>query len=119
VADDAEHEEYAKDKEAKPPLGETGTECHDGFSYRLPDPVTATSKLTNAAWRMQSSQGLSISQRCQQDGGAKAIGLWSNRFHPNVRFGSKADIRVAKSHVRFTPESGHQNNAIGMSDKGQ
>jgi hypothetical protein len=24
-----------------------------------------------------------------------------------VRFGSKADIRSAKSHVRFTPESGH------------
>jgi len=26
---------------------------------------------------------------------------------PRVRFGSKADIRVAKSHVRFTPKSGH------------
>src|SRR5262249_38534028 len=25
----------------------------------------------------------------------------------HVRFGSKADIRAAKSHVRFTPESGH------------
>jgi len=25
----------------------------------------------------------------------------------NVRFGSKADVRAAKSHVRFTPESGH------------
>jgi hypothetical protein len=25
----------------------------------------------------------------------------------DVRFGSKADIRTAKSHVRFTPESGH------------
>ena len=25
----------------------------------------------------------------------------------NVRFGSLADIRTAKSHVRFTPESGH------------
>jgi hypothetical protein len=25
----------------------------------------------------------------------------------NVRFGSKADIRAAKSHVRFAPESGH------------
>ena len=25
-----------------------------------------------------------------------------------VRFGSKADICVAKSHVRFAPESGHQ-----------
>ena len=25
---------------------------------------------------------------------------------PNVRFGSKADIRTAKSHVRFSPESG-------------
>jgi hypothetical protein len=25
----------------------------------------------------------------------------------HVRFGSLADIRTAKSHVRFTPESGH------------
>ena len=25
----------------------------------------------------------------------------------NVRFGSKADICAAKSHVRFTPKSGH------------
>jgi hypothetical protein len=25
----------------------------------------------------------------------------------NVRFGSLADIRSAKAHVRFTPESGH------------
>jgi hypothetical protein len=25
----------------------------------------------------------------------------------DVRFGSKADIRAVKSHVRFTPESGH------------
>jgi hypothetical protein len=25
----------------------------------------------------------------------------------NVRFGSKADIRTAKSNVRFAPESGH------------
>ncbi|MGA7739315.1 MAG: hypothetical protein WCB22_28340, partial [Pseudolabrys sp.] len=25
----------------------------------------------------------------------------------DVRFGSKADIRSAKRHVRFTPESGH------------
>jgi hypothetical protein len=25
----------------------------------------------------------------------------------HVRFWSKADIRTAKSHVRFTPESGH------------
>jgi hypothetical protein len=24
---------------------------------------------------------------------------------PHVRFGSKADIRTAKSHVRFTPDS--------------
>jgi hypothetical protein len=26
---------------------------------------------------------------------------------PHVRFGSKADICIAKRHVRFTPESGH------------
>jgi hypothetical protein len=26
---------------------------------------------------------------------------------PDVRFGSKADIRTAKNNVRFTPESGH------------
>src|SRR5215470_2879871 len=26
----------------------------------------------------------------------------------NVRFGSKADIRAAKGHVRFTPESDHK-----------
>jgi hypothetical protein len=26
----------------------------------------------------------------------------------HVRFGSKADIRTAKSHVRFTPESGYR-----------
>jgi hypothetical protein len=26
----------------------------------------------------------------------------------DVRFGSKAEIRAAKSHVRFTPESGHE-----------
>jgi hypothetical protein len=26
----------------------------------------------------------------------------------DVRFGSKADIRSDKSHVRFTPKSGHQ-----------
>jgi hypothetical protein len=26
----------------------------------------------------------------------------------NVRFGSKADMCAAISHVRFTPESGHQ-----------
>src|SRR5262249_36791525 len=26
----------------------------------------------------------------------------------DVRFGSKADICAAKSHVRFTPKSGHQ-----------
>jgi hypothetical protein len=25
----------------------------------------------------------------------------------DVRFGSKADIRAAECHVRFTPESGH------------
>jgi hypothetical protein len=25
----------------------------------------------------------------------------------HVRFGSKADIRAAKCHIRFTPESGH------------
>jgi hypothetical protein len=25
----------------------------------------------------------------------------------NVRFGSLADVRIAKSHVRFAPESGH------------
>ena len=29
------------------------------------------------------------------------------RREPNVRFGSKADMCVAKSHVRFTPESRH------------
>jgi hypothetical protein len=33
-----------------------------------------------------------------------------NRLHAlmgiNVRFGSKADIRAAKSHFRFTPNSG-------------
>jgi hypothetical protein len=28
-------------------------------------------------------------------------------LHPHVRFGSEADNRAAKSHVRFTPESGH------------
>jgi hypothetical protein len=27
--------------------------------------------------------------------------------HRDVRFGSKADIRTATSHVRFTAESGH------------
>jgi hypothetical protein len=26
---------------------------------------------------------------------------------PDVRFGSKADVCAANSHVRFTPESGH------------
>jgi len=31
--------------------------------------------------------------------GRKFMGDW------NVRFGSKADIRTAKGHVRFTPES--------------
>ena len=31
--------------------------------------------------------------------------LWKGPV--NVRFGSKADIRTAKRHVRFTPESGH------------
>jgi hypothetical protein len=31
----------------------------------------------------------------------------SDDYGSNVRFGSKADIRTAKSHVRFTPESGH------------
>jgi hypothetical protein len=30
-----------------------------------------------------------------------ATSIYSN----NVRFGSEADIRAAKSHVRFTPES--------------
>jgi hypothetical protein len=25
----------------------------------------------------------------------------------NIRFGSKADVRAAKSNVRFTPKSGH------------
>ena len=30
---------------------------------------------------------------------------------PNVRFGSKADIRSAKRHVRFTPKSGHSDTA--------
>jgi hypothetical protein len=29
------------------------------------------------------------------------------RSDSNVRFGSKADIRAAKSHVRFSAESGH------------
>jgi hypothetical protein len=29
------------------------------------------------------------------------------RHRANVRLGPKADIRAAKNHVRFTPESGH------------
>jgi hypothetical protein len=31
----------------------------------------------------------------------------ARRETANVRFGSKADIRAAKSHVRFTLKSGH------------
>ena len=33
--------------------------------------------------------------------------LVARKSVPDVRFGSKADIRSAKSYVRFTPESGH------------
>jgi hypothetical protein len=33
----------------------------------------------------------------------------------DVRFGSKADVRVAISHVRFTPKSGHFRAASGTS----
>ena len=29
------------------------------------------------------------------------------QYHRNVRYGSKADIALAKSDVRFTPKSGH------------
>jgi hypothetical protein len=32
----------------------------------------------------------------------------SNATYGNVRFGSKADIRAAKSHVRLTLKSGHR-----------
>jgi hypothetical protein len=37
------------------------------------------------------------------------LGAWAfpSKLWLNVRFGSLADIRAAKSHVRFTPESGH------------
>ena len=33
----------------------------------------------------------------------------------NVRFGSEADIRAAKSHVHFTPESGHSPHEVTRS----
>jgi hypothetical protein len=32
----------------------------------------------------------------------------------NVRFGSKADIRAAKRHVRFAPESGREKARYGI-----
>jgi hypothetical protein len=40
---------------------------------------------------------------------------------PNVRVGSKADIRVRPRHVRFTPKSGHSRDTErlqGRSDSG-
>jgi hypothetical protein len=43
---------------------------------------------------------------------AKIAKLWQFGYiiltvWPDVHFGSKADIRAAKRHVRFTPKSGH------------
>ena len=37
----------------------------------------------------------------------------SNLSSFDVRIGSKADIRTAKTHVRFTPESGHWMRFLG------
>ena len=37
--------------------------------------------------------------------GQQAVGIGQIAKETNVRFGSKADIRAAKSHVRFTPNS--------------
>jgi hypothetical protein len=38
----------------------------------------------------------------------KGGGYAFRRRPVDVRFGSKADIRNAKGHVRFTPKSGHE-----------
>jgi hypothetical protein len=39
---------------------------------------------------------------------------WQQFSGPNVRFGSKADIRVRPRHVRFTPKSGHWLSALDV-----
>jgi hypothetical protein len=42
---------------------------------------------------------------CHVEDGASFESLSDKRG--SVRFGSQADIRTAKGHVRFTPKSGH------------
>jgi hypothetical protein len=43
----------------------------------------------------------SVTRRLPENGGG------AEKKPMNIRFGSKADIRTAKGHVRFTPKSGH------------
>src|SRR5262249_5937653 len=40
--------------------------------------------------------------------GVRPSFAWQQSSGPNVRFGSKADIRRRSGYVRFTPESGHR-----------
>jgi hypothetical protein len=50
---------------------------------------------------------------CQRTNFRTRCYLWSFYF---VRFGSLADMCAAKSHVRFTPKSGHQELQTGARD---
>jgi hypothetical protein len=57
------------------------------------------------AFQMATRLGLLIAD--DNAGGKGAASHLVDGQSAHVRFGSKADIRAAKSHVRFTPESGH------------
>jgi hypothetical protein len=53
---------------------------------------------------------VALAQRVVAPRGEKEMDGGPIRLRPtdgDVRFGSLADVRTAKSHVRFTPESGH------------
>src|SRR5215510_7737335 len=52
-------------------------------------------------------QGQVTPQRCAATTRMRAALCITAKFVHDVRFGSKADIRTAKSHVRFIPKSGH------------
>jgi hypothetical protein len=53
--------------------------------------------------RMKSRRTLALRSEVEDDASFQSLSVWGG----NVRFGSKADICAAISHVRFTPNSGH------------
>jgi hypothetical protein len=60
-------------------------------------------KVATTACRDITSRGIKLVSRYRK----QIIVTVQTGIAAHVRFGSKADIRIATSHVRFTPESGH------------